>query len=402
MSPLGSWRVKKVIVTNNNCCISSPTLAGWSILLNSVVSYLSCDMSSHILCNIAIMSADSQSSADTSSVQFSQAEAEVYDRQIRLWGVEAQKRLRSARVLVSGVCGLGAEVIKNLVLAGVKSVTILDHEPYDPLSVPGAGFLLYHGEPGENRAAAAVMRCQELNPMVSVEAHQERLDTKSADFFSQFDIVCITNSPKSELIRVNEICRTLKIKFLCGDTFGFYAFMASDLLAHEYNEEVLRVPAESSEGLAMKRRKIESERFVETHEEVFPPISTIFDYSWKDLTNKQVSRLSNSLFILLALIEFKERKNHGPTHESIEGDTRELDEICTQLEKKHHLARTGKTFIPRGFVKYTPLDLSPVCAILGGVIAQEVIKGLSGKDQPLNNFFVYNGIDGHAIVEKIC
>ena len=350
-----------------------------------------------------MMSVDSQSSAEASSreVQFSQAEAEVYDRQIRLWGVEAQKRLRSARVLVSGVCGLGAEVIKNLVLAGVKNVTILDHEPYDPASVLGAGFLLYHGEPGENRAAVAVMRCQELNPMVSVEAHQERLDTKSADFFSQFDIVCVTNSPKSELIRVNEICRSIRVKFLCGDTFGFYGFMASDLLAHEYNEEVLRVPTESIEGLTMKRRKVESEKFVESHEELFSPISKIFDYSWKHLTNKQASRLSYSIFILLALIEFKERNNHGPKHESIEGDTRELDDISTQLEKKHNLVRTEKPFIPRGFAKYTPMDLSPICAILGGVISQEVIKGLSGKDQPLNNFFVYNGIDSHAIVEKI-
>ena len=351
---------------------------------------------------------DSQSSADASSVtacnrevQFSQAEAEVYDRQIRLWGVEAQKRLRSARVLVSGVCGLGAEVIKNIVLAGVKSVTILDHEPYDPVSVAGAGFLLYHGDSGENRATVAVTRCQELNPMVSVEAHQERLGTKSADFFSQFDIVCITNSPKSELIRINEICRSLKVKFLCGDTFGFYGYMASDLLAHEYNEEVLRVPTESSEGMAMKRRKVDNEKFVESHEELFSPISNIFDYSWEDLTNKQVSRLSYTIFILLALIEFKERRNHGPKHESIEQDTRELDEICTQLEKKHDLVRGGKPFIPREFAKYTPMDLSPICAILGGVIAQEVIKGLSGKDQPLNNFFVYNGIDSHAIVEKL-
>lgn len=34
-------------------------------------------------------------------------EARLYDRQIRLWGVEAQKNLRSADVLVIGLSGTG-------------------------------------------------------------------------------------------------------------------------------------------------------------------------------------------------------------------------------------------------------------------------------------------------------
>ena len=37
-------------------------------------------------------------------------EAEVYDRQIRLWGVEAQRRMTSSRVLIAGMGGLNCEV----------------------------------------------------------------------------------------------------------------------------------------------------------------------------------------------------------------------------------------------------------------------------------------------------
>jgi len=55
----------------------------------------------------------------------SNKEAEIYDRQIRLWGVESQQRLRSARVFVLGLSGIGAEVTKNLVLGGI-SVTLVD------------------------------------------------------------------------------------------------------------------------------------------------------------------------------------------------------------------------------------------------------------------------------------
>lgn len=37
-------------------------------------------------------------------------------------------RLRGSRVLLAGLGGLGAEVAKNLILAGVKELTLLDHE----------------------------------------------------------------------------------------------------------------------------------------------------------------------------------------------------------------------------------------------------------------------------------
>ena len=53
-------------------------------------------------------------------------ESEIYDRQIRLWGIEAQQRLQSSRILLAGrFSGTSAEVGKNLVLAGF-SATIMD------------------------------------------------------------------------------------------------------------------------------------------------------------------------------------------------------------------------------------------------------------------------------------
>ena len=41
-------------------------------------------------------------------------------------------RLRASRILVIGAGGLGAEVAKNIVLAGVQEVTLLDHAPLKP------------------------------------------------------------------------------------------------------------------------------------------------------------------------------------------------------------------------------------------------------------------------------
>merc|ERR1711936_982034 len=53
-------------------------------------------------------------------------EAALYDRQIRLWGVEAQQRLRKAKILLVGLKGLGNEICKNILLAGIQHLTMLD------------------------------------------------------------------------------------------------------------------------------------------------------------------------------------------------------------------------------------------------------------------------------------
>jgi len=55
-------------------------------------------------------------------------EAKVYDRQIRLWGVEAQQRMRSSKILLMGhIAGTAIEIAKNLVLAGVGAVVLSDN-----------------------------------------------------------------------------------------------------------------------------------------------------------------------------------------------------------------------------------------------------------------------------------
>jgi ubiquitin-like 1-activating enzyme E1 A len=55
-------------------------------------------------------------------------EMALYDRQIRLWGAQAQERIRSANILLISLRALGTEVAKSLTLAGVCSLTVVDDE----------------------------------------------------------------------------------------------------------------------------------------------------------------------------------------------------------------------------------------------------------------------------------
>ena len=55
-------------------------------------------------------------------------EVTQYDRQIRLWGLEAQQRLRNAKIMVFGLGALGGEITKNLVLAGIGEINVCDSD----------------------------------------------------------------------------------------------------------------------------------------------------------------------------------------------------------------------------------------------------------------------------------
>lgn len=52
----------------------------------------------------------------------------LYSRQLYVLGHDAMRRMASSDVLISGLNGLGIEVAKNVVLSGVKSVTIHDEK----------------------------------------------------------------------------------------------------------------------------------------------------------------------------------------------------------------------------------------------------------------------------------
>ena len=57
------------------------------------------------------------------SMKNDEIDESLYSRQLYVLGHEAMKRMSSSNVLVVGLKGLGAEIAKNIALAGVKSLT---------------------------------------------------------------------------------------------------------------------------------------------------------------------------------------------------------------------------------------------------------------------------------------
>lgn len=162
-------------------------------------------------------------------------ETELYDRQIRLWGLESQKRIRTSSILICGLNGLGAEVAKNIILSGVKVVTLLDHRNVSELDYCSQ-FLTPHDSVGTNRAEASRKRAQALNQMVEINIDKDNVSDKADDFFYRFDVVILIEAPTATLVRVNNTCRLQGIKFFAGDVWGMHGFSFNDLQEHEFAE----------------------------------------------------------------------------------------------------------------------------------------------------------------------
>ena len=83
--------------------------------------------------------------------------------------MKAQEKIRSANILLITMKALANEIAKNLVLAGIGSLTINDHAVVSEADL-GAQFFLSaeDGHLGQNRAVAASASLQRLNPRVKV------------------------------------------------------------------------------------------------------------------------------------------------------------------------------------------------------------------------------------------
>ncbi|XP_030855037.1 SUMO-activating enzyme subunit 1-like [Strongylocentrotus purpuratus] len=332
-------------------------------------------------------------------LQITEEEAELYDRQIRLWGFDAQKRLRASSLLLVGLGGLGAEVCKNIVLVGVKSITLMDSHSVTRNDA-SSQFLAAREDLGKKIATASVQRAQNLNPNVVVTSDEGNVCDKPQEFFKQFDIVCVTSSSVQTMMHVNQICHENDIKFFAGDIYGFYGFSFTDLNEHSFVEEKpKKVKGSSATGSESKKLKADPTETVFVKKTmIFHRLKECFDKDWSSLTEKQLKRAPYVFFILRVLFKFHDQFGRKPEAASSENDSTELqrlhNEVFTELGLKNDLIDTNYT-------EYCAGELGPTCAIVGGIIGQEIIKAASGRDAPLDNFFLYDGVDSLGMVDCI-
>jgi molybdopterin/thiamine biosynthesis adenylyltransferase/rhodanese-related sulfurtransferase len=136
-------------------------------------------------------------------------------------GVEGQKRLKAARVLLIGAGGLGSPLGLYLAAAGVGRIGLVD---FDVVDFSNLQRQVLHGtaDVGRPKLHSARDRLQAINPEVRIDLFETRLSSANAlQLFEPYDIIIdgTDNFPPRDL--VNDACVLLKKPNVYGSIFRF-------------------------------------------------------------------------------------------------------------------------------------------------------------------------------------
>src|SRR6476661_334223 len=159
----------------------------------------------------------------TDNIKFSREELARYDRHIIIpeFGLEAQKKLKAASVLVIGSGGLGSPALLYLAAAGVGTIGIIDFDVVDDSNLQRQ-VLFGVDEIGKPKVEAAKKRLQALNPHITITIYNQQLTSKNAlDIIRDYDVVAdgTDNFPTRYL--VNDACVLLGKPNVYASIFQF-------------------------------------------------------------------------------------------------------------------------------------------------------------------------------------
>jgi len=304
--------------------------------------------------------------------------------------------MTSVSVLYVNISGVSSEILKNLILAGIRGA-IADGRPYpDALSETPTSFL----PPGERTAdvskkddeekpdkkrmkkmsVAKAMQPHvlELNPLLDeCEVNEEDIDSIPAEYFAKFDIVIASHIGLDQATRISKATASNNGKFYLVHSFGYYACALIDLgESYTYRKEIGKdklsdvmpiSPYTSLENMAKKKLADVKDRW---HKNGPPMVYAKYRAVLNYYEKKQVwpSEENAADFVSVS----KEFLKDQGLDAGYLGDDDDL----------HRLAVTATA------------EVSPVCAVMGGVLGNEVIKAISGKGEPANNMLLFDGTDG--------
>ena len=136
-------------------------------------------------------------------------------------GIEAQRKLKAAKVLCIGAGGLGSPAALYLAAAGVGTLGIVD---FDTVDFSNLQRQILHGTPdvGRSKLASAKDKLNAINPNVKIELYETALSSENAlELFAPYDVILdgTDNFPTRYL--VNDACVLLGKPNAYGSIFRF-------------------------------------------------------------------------------------------------------------------------------------------------------------------------------------
>ncbi|DBB17709.1 TPA: NEDD8-activating protein uba3 [Trebouxia sp. C0006] len=379
---------------------------------------------------------------------------DLHSRQLAVYGRDSMRRLAASQVLILGATGLSVEVAKNVILAGVKAMVLHDTAETQ-LQDLSAQFYLTEADVGTNRAAACRDKLQELNTAVAVSSSSAQLTEQYISQFQV--VVCTNTMMKESIsideichkhkigfIKA-DVCGVFASVF-CDFGTGFQVLdvdgeePATGIVASiipgnptlitcvddermEFQDGQLVTFAEVTGMPTLndkKPRRIKNVK-VQAHTfELDEDTTSYGDYvkggivtEYKEHKTLDFKPLAQALedpgeFLLSdfakmerpgilhlgfqALNEFQDENGRRP-HAYNREDAASLVQIAHKINEQASNKVDVDEDVLRKLAYTSSGEISPMAAMFGGVVGQEVMKAASGKFHPLFQFFYFDSIE---------
>ena len=136
-------------------------------------------------------------------------------------GMDGQKRLKNAKVLVVGAGGLGSPALMYLAAAGVGTLGIVDFDTVDESNLQRQ---VIHGvsDVGRPKAESAADSIREINPLIQVNIHNFALDNSNVmELFAQYDLILDGTDNFATRYLVNDAAVLLGKPYVWGSIYRF-------------------------------------------------------------------------------------------------------------------------------------------------------------------------------------
>jgi len=296
-------------------------------------------------------------------------------------GADTQKKLRAARVLVTGTLGgAAAELCKNLVLAGVN-LTVRDDGAVDEECVVTNVFLR-PDDVGKPRAECMLPRMLEMNPLAS-SAYAKASDRLA---LREFSLVVSSGLGPGALDALDGECVREGVPHIYFESSGMYGFALLNLGA--------------------------SYRFKEQSEN-YCTLPQLFAASWKTFPKptkadgRQNNRRFPALFFAMCLARALEQQRSRSTSGEPKRQKADVDasaeDVLKRLQREHELPFEvdAAVVLPMAHVLARQKSFAPTCAILGGLLGNEVVRVLGRTEAPANNVLLFDASLGEAMIRRV-
>ncbi|MGH3351935.1 MAG: adenylyltransferase/sulfurtransferase MoeZ [Nocardioides sp.] len=136
-------------------------------------------------------------------------------------GMDGQKRLKNAKVLVIGAGGLGSPALLYLAAAGVGTLGIVEFDEVDESNLQRQ-IIHKQSTVGKAKADSAAEAIKEVNPYVNIVLHNVRLDNDNVrEIFSGYDLIVDGTDNFATRYMVNDAAYFLGIPYVWGSIYRF-------------------------------------------------------------------------------------------------------------------------------------------------------------------------------------